>query len=222
METCQSQVQPAPRPQSSNARPASENNNNITLSFPQQQLPQACGDNVKAITLQPQPIKLQVDTSTDWPLVGATFISGFSGAMVALAVGLMAYFGSRNQVRSSRAEFRRIWQHEFKEFMGKFITRSVRIQYELRNNKNYFGSSESGQFFDDLVESKVRVDLMLDNSDKKFNEVKRLMSLLLNVIGDEKSDDIGNIINDLRAEANIIVEKTWVDIRKDINGGLFG
>lgn len=214
METCQSQVQPAPRPQSSNARPANENNNNITISLPQQQLPQACSDSVKAITLQPQPIKLEVDSKTDWPSVATT-------GSVALAFGLIAYMGSRNQVRSSRAEFRRIWQHEFKELMGKFITRSLRIQHELKANKDYLSEPDSAKFLDDLVESKVRLDLMLDDLDKKFNEVKRLMDRLLYVIENHHFDDIGDIISDLRAEANIIVENAWKDIGKDIKGWWF-
>lgn len=216
METCQSQAQPAPRPQSSNARPANENNNNITINLPQQQFPQACGDNVKAITLQPQPIQLHVDTPTDWPQVVASIAVGLASAFVAYKVAAISREGQRNQTRAYQAEFRKDWQKEFKELIGKFISISARIKFELDLNEGYLKSPESNQLYCDFIEYKVRIDLMLDRSDSKFNEVIRISDILVNSVEERKFDKMGSAISELIVESNKIVEKAWQDIRSDI------
>ena len=200
METCSSQVQPTPRPQSSNSRPANENQNNITISLPQQQFPQTCQGDVKAITLQPQPIKLSVDTPTDWPSVGASIFVGLSGAMVALAVGLMAYFGQRSQARASRANFRHAWQQEFKQYTGRFISTSLIIKLDLDSKVDYLSIDEHKQLFRDLVESKIRIEIMLDHSKPYFGEIARLAENIVNAVVSGSASKMNDLIKNGRSD----------------------
>lgn len=70
------------------------NENTAIFYIPPIQPQHFCVENTKAITLTPQPLKLDIYTATDWPAVSATFFVGITGAMVALAVGGIAYLGS--------------------------------------------------------------------------------------------------------------------------------
>lgn len=220
METCQSQVQPAPRPQSSNARPASENNNNITLSFPQQQLPQACGDNVKAITLQPQPIQLHVDTPTDWPSVASSLVVGMAGAFIAVKVGVMTSQGQKNQVRASTANFRHAWQQEFKQNVGKFVSAVTRLNFELIGDKKYNESkrSEYIQICCNIIECQALIDVMLDRSKSYYDEISSTSSRIVEAAKKGDITDFEDLMNKFVDIANRVVEKTWQDMRDDIEG----
>ena len=173
MRNCSDQPQPQLPPRLSSP-PKATNENHITVNIPPQQVMQAPQGESKAIMLHPQPIQLAVETSTDWPAITATIFSGFAGALVAFAVGWMAYIGQRNQVRAAKANFRHDWQKEIKQLIGKFISTSARINYELEGNPDYLSNSESNQIFSELMETHARIELMLDRKKPYYNDISRI------------------------------------------------
>ena len=215
MEPCAVQSQSPVTKTSSTPRATNENSININL--PQQLIP-ACENGTKAITLQPQPIQLAVDTSTDWPAIAATSFVGLTGALVAFAVGYMAYLGQRNHVRAAKANFRHGWQQEIKQLIAKFIAVIARIHYELGVNPDYLNSSESNQTFSDLIETHSRIELMLDRSKSYAKEISRVTGLLIEAVKERKIDNLNKLSNELLEVANGVVEQTWQDIRNDLEG----
>lgn len=215
MESCAAQSQSHTK--EAHSAPHAINENSININFPQQSFP--AGENgTKAITLQPQPIKLAVDTSTDWPAIAATSFVGLTGALVAFAVGYMAYLGQRNQVRAAKANFRHGWQQEIKQLIAKFISVIARIHYESVANPDYLNSSESNQIFSDLIETHTRIEIMLDRTKSYSKEISRVTGLLIEAVNDRKIDNLNKLSNELLAVANGVVEQTWQDIRSDLEG----
>ena len=193
------------------------NENNININLPQQ-LASTCGENIKAITLQPDPIKLAIDTSTDWPAIAATSFVGLTGACVAFAVGYMAYLGQRNNVRASKANFRHGWQQEIKQLIAKFIAIIARIHYETGVNANYLDAPESNQMYSDLIETHARIELMLDQSKEYSKGISIITGDLIEAVKAREIDAINKLSNELLKVANGVIEQTWQDIRNDLEG----
>ena len=214
MEACPSPVPPKSVPIS----PRSTNENTLTVFIPPVQQQQGCADTTKAITLSPQPLKLVVETTTDWPSVSATFFVGITGAMVALAVGAMAYLGQRNQVRAATANFRHGWQQELRALVAKFISVTARIHYELESNPDYLNNSESNDEYSQLIETHAKIELMLDRSKSYAKEISKLTARLIEAVKTHKIDQLSQLSNDLLDVVNGVLEQTWRDIRNDLRG----
>lgn len=214
MESCSSSPPPKPVP----VPPRATNENTVTVYIPPTQSQQQCAEATKAITLSPQPLKLVVDTATDWPAVSATFFVGVTGALVALAVGAMAYLGQRNQVRAATANFRHGWQLELRAQVAKFISVTARIHYELESNPDYLNSSESNGEYSQLIETHAKIELMLDRAKPYAKEISSLTARLIAAVKKHEVDQLGQLSHDLLKVVNGVLEQTWKDIRNDLHG----
>ncbi|HET6720413.1 MAG TPA: hypothetical protein VFH22_12235, partial [Rhodocyclaceae bacterium] len=58
------------------------------------------------IIVNPQPLKLNIETSTDWPTVMATFLVGIGSILITSMVGWLSFSSQRMQIRSNIANFR--------------------------------------------------------------------------------------------------------------------
>jgi len=214
MEKCSS---PLPV-KSAHGQSRAANENTVTVYLPSSQSQQFCGENTKAITLSPQPLKLDVNTATDWPAVSATFFVGVTGALVALAVGGMAYLGQRSQVRAATANFRHDWQKELRGLVAKFISVAARIHYELESNPDYLSSSESNSEYSQLIETHAKIEMMLDRSKPYAKEISKISSRLIDAVKNHQVNQISLLSSDLLDVANGVLEQTWQDIRNDLRG----
>ena len=213
MENCPSPPPTRPTP----TLPRATNENTVTVNLPPMTA-QSCSDGARAITLSPQPLKLAVDTSTDWPTVAATSFVGITGALVALAVGAMAYMGQRNQVRAATANFRHGWQQELRQLVAKFISIIARLHYELEANPDYLNSSESNAEYSQLIETHATIELMLDRSKPYAKQISKLTERLISAVKKQEIDQLGQLSSDLLEVVNGVLEQTWQDIRNDLRG----
>ena len=192
---------------------------NLTVALPIQRLElQADLLKAKELIVQPQPIRLTVDTSTDWPSVFATSFVGLTGALVALSVGYMALIGQRNQIRALRANFRHDWQRELKQLIGKIIVTSVRMKYELENDQDYLKKPDSNELFCNLVEAQVGIEVMLDRAKEYTHEIIEIVESLVNAAKASDGDELDKMANKLIIDSNKLVEQVWRDIRNDLDG----
>jgi hypothetical protein len=183
--------------------------------LPQQQ---SCTESAKAITLAPQPLKISIETTTDWPAVLATTFVGISGALIALVVGALAYIGQRNQVRAATANFRHGWQVELRQSVAKFMSIIARLHYELDANPDYLNSSESNAEYSALIETHARIELMLDRSKDYSKNISRLTNDLVSKVKERKTGEIGPLGGELLTVVNGVLEQAWNDIKKDLRG----
>lgn len=214
MENCQK----AASTTTASAIPKATNVNTLTVNLPSYPTQQNSSESSKALTLSPQPIQLSVESSTDWPTVMATSFVGITGAFVALAVGAMAYLGQRNQVRAATANFRHGWQIELRELIAKFIAVTSRIHYELEANPDYLNSSKSNIEYSTLIETRSKIELMLDRSKSYSKDISRRLEGLISAVKKQEIDRIFELSEELLEIANGVLEQTWQDIRNDLKG----
>lgn len=207
IEPCLSPPPPKPVPMT----PRATNENTVTVYIPPPQSQQQCPETTKAIMLSPQPLKLFIDTPTDWPSVS-------TGALVALAVGAMAYFGQRNQVRAATANFRHGWQQELRALTAKFISVTARIHYELESNPDYLNSSESNSEYSQLIETHAKIELMLDHSKPYATEISNLTAQMIQAVKNNEIDKLSQLSHNLLKIVNGVLEQAWKDIRNDLRG----
>ncbi|GAB3365021.1 MULTISPECIES: hypothetical protein [Giesbergeria] len=200
-----------PKPENQDRTNCPERNNNeniITINVPNQKgSPEAS----QSITIQPQPVRLSVDTSTDWPAVIAT-------SSVAIAVGIMTYISQRNQIRASKAGFRHDWQKELRTLIAKFISLAATVRYEVGGNPDYLNSSESTELFGQLIDTHAKIELMLD---RKKGYSKSISKITEDMILATRSSDINHLealSNSLVDVANGVLEQAWQDIQDDLHG----
>lgn len=214
MENCQkanTSVIASPTPKATNV-------NTLTVNLPHYPELQNGAEGTKAFTLSPQPIQLSVESSTDWPTVMATSFVGITGAFVALAVGAMAYLGQRNQVRAATANFRHGWQIELRELIAKFIAVTSRIHYELEANPDYLNSSESNIEYSTLIETRSKIELMLDRSKSYSKDIFKRLEGLISAVKKQEIDRIFELSEELLEIGNGVLEQAWRDIRDDLKG----
>lgn len=221
MENSTPQAKSQPSKVSSASRPINENH--INVSFPLQQFQQDKQGEIKTIEIQhqAQPILLSIDTPTDWPVVGATVFVGIVGSIISYRIGAMASAGQKNQVLASQAAFRHEWQKDFKQLVGKFVSTSLRIKFELDSSKEYKteNKKEYNQLVCDLIECRALFEVMLDRSKSSSNDINNTAENIVQatVRGDMKV--LERFLNEFIVLANNIVEKAWIDMRSDIQGG---
>lgn len=209
MENSTPQVKSQSSKVSSGSQPINENH--INVSFPLQQFQQEKQGEVKAITLESQPIRIHVDAPTDWPPI-------LISAVVAVSVGLMAYFGQINQVRASRANFRHEWQQEFKQNVGRFIAAAAGINILLKQDDDCLNNDDFRLLFCDFVEYQVRIELMLDRSKSYSGQLVDRVDKFAVAVLSRNSEEVEKLLKEFIDMSNGIVEKVWQDMRGDLDG----
>lgn len=206
-------------------KPANENN--ITISVQTPQTPAAHVDSSHQIIVDSQPIKLSVDTSTDWPIV----MVGFGSILSSLLVAYLTYINQKNQVEAQKnqidaqrsqvkattANFRANWQISLRESIAKFLSVIAQISYEIEINKNYLDTPESNSLFSLLVEKQAVIKLMLDPGKDYSTTIKLLMTNLVDSVRRNDLELTNRLINELVDSSAKLLEKTWQDIQKDLS-----
>lgn len=191
------------------------NQNSITINTPSN-ADQSASNAI--VTLNPQPIKLVVDTPTDWPTVIASGSVGVGSMVVALAVGILAARAQRKQVLAATANFRGEWQKNLREAIASYIGIAARISYEIDVDKGYLDKPESNEIYMNLIQTHASVQLLLDSSKKDHVHIDTLMGKLLAAAKRSDTRDMNQLANDLVKVASEVLEKSWQQIRRNLRG----
>lgn len=196
-----------------------ENSNSITLNFPSHgslcnQL--STEKTQSQILVSPQPLKLSLENSTDWPPVIATFLVGIGSVMTTLLVGWLSAMNQRSQIRSNIATFRHKWLEDLREATSDFIALATRIHNELNDNPDYWETSQSTELFSQLVRLRAKIVLMLDAKKKYADELVELMNAAIEALRNHSEERINSSVNNLTEKAKEILELAWTDIKRDL------
>jgi len=171
---------------------------------------------VQALQVQPQPFRVDVETSTDWPVVLATLAVGVGSILTSLVVGWLSVVNQRTQVRSSIANFRHAWIQELREQFSRFISLSAKISYEITHDAKYLISEKSNQPFGDLMESQAHILLMLDQKKSYCGELNTIMNDMVDALRVYDQKKLSTRTQDLANRANEVLEIGWQDIKSDL------
>jgi hypothetical protein len=186
---------------------ASSSANASTLHITSKEVTQA------QIIVTPQPLKIDIDTPTDWPAVLAPFVLGAAAF----------YFTSSNQtqqIRSSTASYRNEWLKEVRAAAIEFT--SVAFEYQLRKVSNpAFGADEDDEaraLLTRMLKAQATMVLMLDVKQPYAKEINNLMhDVTLNI--EQGGTNLLTAAQNLREfnnQTHLVLEKAWQDIRKDL------
>lgn len=202
----------------SQPRPANENI--INISMPSHDgLMQRQAQTVQQIQIDPQPIKLSIDNSIDWPNV----LIGFGSILTAVVVGFLTYINQKrqveaqeNQTKATAATFRADWQLSLRNAIAKFISHAALIKFELDSDSSYLTKKESNEEYSSMIESQVMIELLLDPSKRESDQIKNLVSGIIADINSTKTSQIEIKVNELVKMSAALLEKAWQDIQKDL------
>ncbi|MBV7416462.1 hypothetical protein [Aeromonas sp. sif2433] len=161
-----------------------------------------------------KPLKISVETATDWPIFIATLIVGIGSILTTAFVARISHVNQRSQIRSNIAAFRQKWQEELRSASTEFFSCAIRVHYD-RTHDNKALTPEK---ISELTRCQVRMELMLD---KKKNDNKKIEQSIERVITLAQGLDTATFtteINNLQTLVSQILEKAWIDIKNDLHG----
>lgn len=144
-------------------------------------------------------------------------IVGVLSAITALAVGFIAYKAQKTQVKSIISTFRSEWKKEIRDLFSDFISIATLMHFRVSRNKKYILCSAADDVYAELLKKQVSILIMLDKTKDYYHEIEVMMNKIADNIAEENSaEDVGKLIDDLIDKANIITEKAWTDMQRDI------
>lgn len=165
------------------------------------------------IVVASQPLKIDIDTPTDWPAVLLPFVLGAAAF----------YFTTTNQkqqIRSSTASYRNEWLKDVREAAIEFSSVASEFQLRVMADPNFelAHPDEARAMLTRMIKAQSTLVLMLDvNQDYKKPIVKLMDFVVLN-IGQSGAPMIeaGKAILEFGKQTHLVLEKAWQDIRRDL------
>ncbi|VVN00449.1 hypothetical protein [Pseudomonas fluorescens] len=153
---------------------------------------------------------IKVETDTDWPAVGATFIVGITIAWLATTT-------QRSQIRSNVANFRHDWQNSLRSKIAEFLGKLSLLHSKLETDPEFLSKSESDELYSEIVILQTSIELMLDRKKELSNELTRRMEELVRALKYPKgNEDLNELVNQIAGKASQVLEQAWQDIRADL------
>jgi hypothetical protein len=179
--------------------------------------------NVRAeIAIPPQPIKLQVDTSTDW------FAAVVTPIMVGLSAALIAWVNQRNsirsteasqknQLRSTTATFRQTWSNDFRTFGAEYIAQGTRLMYKSFEKPGFVQTPEADDFLSRMAVARASIRMMLDPGKTYTSDITKIMDATTDAIFAEQHDEVEKQLGLFVDKVQEIREVAWKDMRRDLS-----
>ena len=193
--------------------------NTITINLPETATPTSFkneGDKHSTIVIQPEPLKLSVDTPTDWPAVSATALVGVGSILITYFVAKLTTETQKYQTKANIANFRHKWMEDLRETTSQLLAKIAILNYEIKDNPDYMNSSESNKPFGEILQLEAKILLMLDKSKSYSAETNKLINNIKKSLHDKNDNDLEDALNKLTNGMSDILEKAWQDIKDDL------
>lgn len=161
-----------------------------------------------------QPLRVSLETSTDWPIFIATLIVGLGSILTSIIVARISYINQRSQIRSNIATFRQKWQEELRSAATDFFSCAMRVHYDKTHNNQLLTPEKISE----LTRYQVRMEFLLDRKKDNNKEIERSIARVLDLSQSTDTSAFTNEINNLQILVCNTLEKAWVDIKNDLHG----
>ena len=168
------------------------------------------------IIVNPQPLKINLDTPTDWPIFFATLLVGVGSILITLLVGWLSSVNQRTQIESSIATFRHKWIEDLRESVSRFIALGAKIHYEQQINPNFLVSEKLNDIFSELMQTQAYILLMLDRKKAYTDELSNFMDEVVNGLRKNSEEDFLKNSESFANKASDVLELGWQDIKRDL------
>lgn len=170
------------------------------------------GDTQSQILVAPQPIKIEVDSPTDWVAVVLTPLA------LTIAAGYFAARTNRQQMRSNTANYRHTWQLDLRNALVTYIGAVHQLNLKAALNPRFPLSDEGEALRNQLLSSQATVALMLDTKYQYAEDLNSAMSETSNAMFDVPPDIPATMVGlqKVVSASKVALENAWQDIRRDL------
>lgn len=196
---------------------AAQNENIITINVPYSQQPNECQTSTSSIALSPQPFRLDINKSTDWP----TIIIGLSGILSSIIIARYTSKIQSNQIKSNIANLRHRWIEEFRETASTFMEKATYIYNMQSENEKYLLDPVSTEIYSSMLSSQIKLTIMLDPQHERNRRAVELSERIINAVKIQSTQARDLAMSEYGREfeglVRDILESAWQDIKRDLS-----
>lgn len=163
-----------------------------------------------------QPLKLDISSSTDWPIV----LVGLASILSSIVIARYTSRIQANQIKSNIANLRQRWIEDLRECASKFMESATYIHNKMSDHEDYLERPESTDSYSSMLSSQIKLSLMLDLKHDRNKAAIKISEEIIDSVKIRSFSDrqraIGkhgpsfeNLIRD-------ILEDAWLDIQSDL------
>jgi hypothetical protein len=199
------------------------------------------GSTKTELRVDPAPITLKVETATDWAAVFATGLVGIAGILTALVVGWFTHKGAHQAAAAmeksaqqaavameksalqaaaaTAAGIRNEWMQDLRNEAAGFYAALLDIAYAILVGKGEL-NTENGDEVKVFKMHKHRavITMMLDASKPLVQQLIKVMDGAAKAVSDGDQMKIVAESNAFKAQATLLLEDAWQDIKNDLYG----
>lgn len=163
-----------------------------------------------------QPIRIALETPTDWPTVIATLAVGVGSILTSLIVAYLTHQNQKSQVRSSIAVLRSAWIKELRHSSSEFIGLALRIGYALQKVTSYLETFEGAQDLSRLFQVQSEINLMLDPDKPESQSTASKMDCIVDSLRKKNFTTTDSLLKDFRNDISEKLENAWIKLKEDL------
>lgn len=174
-----------------------------------------------ALTTVPQPLKLEVESATDWAIV----VVGVAGIFSSIIIAKYTSSIQKNQIRSNVANMRQKWLEDVRQAAVDFVEMAVLMVNHIGDDEKYLSSREGSIDFGKLLAANARLNMMLDMKHRNNKEIIKISDDLILLIGrhskpgdklSEIRDETTEKLDTFQVMMREVLEQAWLDIKNDL------
>lgn len=163
-----------------------------------------------------KPLKIHIDTDTDW----ATITPSAAGVIVALIVAWLTARFQKHQISANLSNFRHQWMVELRsctsEYLQCIITRAVKMQSEA----GFIGSPADFELYRRITVLTLQFEMLLSRDDQSTQEIfeidNQIMSTLFTMKPNDDAGPVIDLVNQMKGLLRTELENAWNDVQRDV------
>lgn len=181
-----------------------------TDGLPSRAVSSQIGQTQTEIAVVAKPIRIEIESPTDWPAIAAPFVLG-------AAAFYFAWANQRQQIRSSIANFRDAWLQQLRSAAVEFSAAAAELQLKSVENTDFLQTADSMPYITRLFSAQSTILLMLDSKKDPARSVEKAMKAVAGSVGEDgKRAEFAAAMRNFVATARVVLDNAWIDIKTDL------
>lgn len=161
------------------------------------------------IAVMAYPVKVELDTPTDWPAI-----------LLPIALGVAAFYFTRlnqqQQIRSSIASNREAWLKDLRAAAVEFAASAAEVHLGFLAIPNYKKSPDHLAVSARLFRAGATIQLMLDKKHPENEEVIEAINEVIQYTDVTGGNYFSDALEKFNEKAQFVLEDAWKDIQRDL------
>lgn len=195
-----------------------QNENIVTVNVQPDSARPLCGRNGDSgsLMISPQPLRIDVQSSTDWP----TVLVGSAGILSSIVIARYTSRLQTNQIKANIANLRQRWIEDLRECATRYMEKVTFIVNKMQDEKDFLRTPISVEPYSAMLSAQIKFGLMLDLQHERNRQAIELSEQIIGAIkghsDSDKSGEIGILGRRFEDLVREILEAAWSDIKRDL------